>query len=169
MPVLHAPDPRLTQPAAPVRGGDAALARRLLDTVRTLGGAGLAAPQIGVPQRVIVVLPKNGVDFLTFDDVWWNPQITLRSQEQRVEWEGCLSIPGLRGLVPRAWSVTVTFHRHNQRRVAKTFETWTPHTLKCAGWQARVVQHEIDHLDGVLFTTRATRTEPVAAATEGVR
>jgi peptide deformylase len=111
----------------------------LIDTLRaTPNGAGLAAPQIGVPLRAIVT---NVDDKL---NVVLNPEIVSQSEEEVEAEEGCLSIPGWYGPVRRKERVTV-------RGLSRTGK---PVKLKSEGWEARCFQHEVDHLDGVLFIDR---------------
>jgi peptide deformylase len=120
----------------------------MIDTLHENSGAGLAAPQVDVSQQVILV--EYGSD----DDeeaprtlyVTVNPRITRFSRESVTGAEGCLSIPGLMGEVERAETVTV----EGQDRYGKTIK------LKLTGWIARIFQHEIDHLNGVLYTDRTS-------------
>ncbi len=120
----------------------------MVETMRQAPGVGLAAPQIDVPLRLIVV------EFGAEDDddapqklyALVNPEIVRASEAQVVGTEGCLSIPGFVGEVERMEEVTV----RGQNRLGK------PVRIKASGWLARIFQHEIDHLDGVLFTDRAT-------------
>jgi peptide deformylase len=125
------------------------LADDMVETMRQAPGVGLAAPQVGESLRLIVV------EFGDEEDdnipsklyVMANPEITHASQETLVGTEGCLSIPGVQGDVERAAAVTVKgFNRYGR-----------PMTVKTKGWMARIFQHEIDHLDGVLFVDRAQK------------
>ena len=130
----------------------------MVETMRTAPGVGLAAPQVDVSQRVIVIeYVENEEDEEAEPKLYVmvNPEITRRSQETELGVEGCLSIPTLVGEVERAQAVTVKGqNRHGQSM-----------KLKVSGWLARIFQHEIDHLDGSLFTDRATQVwqpeEPV--------
>ncbi len=126
-----------------------ALADDMVDTMRVAPGVGLAAPQVGEPVRLIVV------EFGDEDEeetpprlyVMANPEITRSSEETVLGAEGCLSIPGVQGEVERFATVTVKgLNRHGR-----------PMTVKAKGWLARIFQHEIDHLDGILFVDRAKR------------
>jgi peptide deformylase len=119
----------------------------MIDTMREAPGVGLSAPQVGVSSRVIVVEYGDDED----EDapkklyVLINPEITRTSSETVTGIEGCLSIPELVGSVERLESVTVRgFNRRNQ-----------PIKIKANGWLARIFQHEIDHLDGILFVDRS--------------
>ena len=150
--VLRMGDPRLLQKSAPVRQFDTpelhALLADMRDTMAHLNGAGLAAPQIGVGLRVVIfgvqANPRYpGVEAVP-DTVLINPGITPLSDEMEEGWEGCLSVPGMRGWVPR-------FRRLNYKgRDAKG----RPFERTVEGFHARVVQHECDHLDGVLYPMR---------------
>ena len=145
-------DPRLLQPARPVVefGTPAlqALITDLQDTMRSLDGAGLAAPQIGVDLRVVIF---GGCDNPRYPEapgvpytVLINPQLTRLSDAQEDGWEGCLSVPGLRGQVAR-W---------RQLRYTGFDALGTPIDRTVEGFHARVVQHECDHLDGILYPMR---------------
>lgn len=134
-------DPVLRQKAKKVRRVDnytRQLVQDLIDTVHSAHGAGLAAPQIGVPLRAIVT---NVEDQLR---VVLNPEIVEMSEEEIEADEGCLSIPGWYGPVRRKQRVTV-------RGMSRTGK---PIKIKTEGWEARAFQHEVDHLDGILFTDR---------------
>jgi peptide deformylase len=110
----------------------------LIDTVQSAHGAGLAAPQIGVPLRVIVTNIEDELRVVI------NPEIVSESEEDEESEEGCLSIPGWWGPVKRKVAVTV-------RGMGRTGK---PTKIKVEGLEARCFQHEIDHLDGVLFIDR---------------
>ena len=122
----------------------------MIETMRQAPGVGLAAPQVGISDRLIVV------EYFVNDEledsprklyVVVNPEITAQSEETELGIEGCLSLPGLQGDVERVLAVTVKGRtRRNQ-----------PIRIKAKGWLARIFQHEIDHLEGVVFTDRATR------------
>jgi peptide deformylase len=119
----------------------------MVETMREAPGVGLAAPQVNVSMRVIVVEfgdeEDEEIPAKLFTIV--NPEITRQSQETVMGIEGCLSIPGILGEVERSSSVTLKgFTRHGK-----------PIRIKANGWLARIFQHEVDHLDGVLFVDRA--------------
>jgi peptide deformylase len=130
----------------------AALAADMADSMTTAGGVGLAAPQIGVPKRIIVFkVPGERATAAANDgplelQVLINPVIEPLSGEMELGWEGCLSIPGLKGEVPR------------YRKIAyRGFDLQGEKVLRQAeGFHARVVQHEVDHLDGILYPERMT-------------
>jgi peptide deformylase len=121
----------------------------MVETMRAAPGVGLAAPQVNVPLRVIVVEFGDEEDENVPPKLYTlvNPEIVRSSNEMVVGTEGCLSIPGFIGDVDRMKSVTVK----GQNRRGQ------PVRIKAEGWLARIFQHEIDHLDGILFTDRALR------------
>jgi peptide deformylase len=151
--IVALPDPVLRRKAKPITTFDAnlqALIDDMIETMRDAPGVGLAAPQVGVSQRLIVV------EYLENDEdeespkklfVVVNPEIKEMSTETEPGLEGCLSIPGLHGEVERSLAVTIKGRtRHGQ-----------PVKIKAKGWLARIFQHEIDHLEGIVFTDRATK------------
>lgn len=147
--ILLEGDPRLRQKATRVRTVDDSL-RRLADdmfeTMLEAPGVGLAAPQVGVMRRLIWVhVPENyqGDDEPELSIALVNPEI-VKAKGRVLAYEGCLSIPGWTGEVPRAEQITVKAIGLDNR----------PLRLKARGWGARVLQHEIDHLDGILFLDR---------------
>ncbi len=145
-------DPRLLQISALVeRFGTPellALLDDMRDTMADANGAGLAAPQIGVPLRVVIFGVTKNPRYPDAEEVPFtvlcNPQITPLTSETEDGWEGCLSVPGMRGLVPRI----------TQLRYTGFDEMGRPIDRIASGFHARVVQHECDHLDGVLYPTR---------------
>ena len=122
----------------------------MLETMRVAPGVGLAAPQVNVPLRVIVVeFAESEEDEEITPELYIciNPKITPTSAEEEIGTEGCLSIPGIVGDVSRPLGVTVKgLNRHGQ-----------PMKLKTTGWLARIFQHEVDHLNGVLFVDLAEK------------
>ena len=151
--IVTVPDEVLRRKARKVTVFDADLQKLIEDMVETMRqapGVGLAAPQVGVSERLIVVeYAENDED----EDapkklfVVANPEIVKVSTETDKGIEGCLSIPGLVGEVERPLQVVI---RGQNRR-------GQPVRIKAKGWLARIFQHEIDHLEGILFTDRATR------------
>ena len=150
--VLRMGDPRLLERSREVERFDTAELHALLadmqDTMAALSGAGLAAPQVGVPQRVVVfgmaANPRYPRAEPVPNTVLINPVITPLSTEVEEGWEGCLSVPGMRGLVPR----------HVHLRYQGVDQYGQPIDRTVEGFHARVVQHECDHLDGVLYPMR---------------
>jgi peptide deformylase len=150
--VLKMGDPRLLAVARPVERFATpeliSLVADLRDTMAHLNGAGLAAPQIGVGLRVVIFGVKAnprypGVEEVP-DTVLVNPVLEPLSDEIEEGWEGCLSVPGLRGWVPR-W---------RRLRYAGLDEAGLRIERRVEGFHARVVQHECDHLDGILYPMR---------------
>jgi peptide deformylase len=121
------------------------LGRDLIRTMHEGSGVGLAAPQIAVPLRVIAYyLPAEDATPELPPRVLVNPRLTLLGERDEPGWEGCLSIPGLRGLVPR----------YARLRVDAFDVDGDPIAFEAEGFHARVIQHEVDHLDGILFLDR---------------
>ncbi len=152
-PILKMGDPRLLRVAQPVRdfGSDALqqLVRDLLDTMRAANGAGLAAPQIGVDLQLVIfgsdaANPRYPDQPPVPRTVLCNPRITPLGDEEEDGWEGCLSVPGLRAVVPR-WRRIRYSGLDPQGAVVER---------EAEGFHARVVQHECDHLIGKLYPMR---------------
>ena len=150
--VLRMGDPRLLQKSRPVAKFKtkelAELLADMRDTMAHLNGAGLAAPQIGVLLRVVIFGVTSNPRYPDIepvpDTVLINPRITPLSDEIEEGWEGCLSVPGMRGWVPR----------HRRLRYAGFDEQGKRFEREVEGFHARVVQHECDHLDGILYPMR---------------
>jgi peptide deformylase len=125
-----------------------ALVADMDDTMRALNGAGLAAPQIGVSLRVVIFEVASNPRYPQVQPVPYtvlvNPVLTPIGEDMDEGWEGCLSVPGLRGLVPRFRRLRYQGHDARGTPIDRTVE----------GFHARVVQHEVDHLDGVLYPQR---------------
>ena len=121
----------------------------MIETMRVAPGVGLAAPQVGISERLIVIEYGDDEDETVPKKLFAviNPEIVLASEEKVEGIEACLSIPQIAGEVERHEKITVKgLNRHGK-----------PVKIKAEGWLARIFQHEIDHLEGVLFTDRATR------------
>lgn len=150
--VLKMGDPRLLAPARPVEDfASIDLAQLIVDmhdTMRSLNGAGLAAPQIGVGLQVVIFEVSANPRYPDAESVPFtvliNPLLTPLSDELEEGWEGCLSVPGMRGLVPR----------HTALRYQGFDATGRPIDRSVSGFHARVVQHEVDHLHGILYPMR---------------
>ena len=150
-PVLKMGEPLLLRVAAEVARFDAELQQLITDmddTMRALSGAGIAAPQIGVSARVVIFELKDNPRYPHIAPVPYtvlvNPLVTPLTAEQDEGWEGCLSVPGMRGLVPRYRRLRYQGFDRRTVPIDRTVE----------GFHARVVQHEVDHLDGILFPQR---------------
>lgn len=148
--------PVLLQMCEPVANPGAPEIRRLvadmLDTMADAPGVGLAAPQVYVPLRLFVFrIPQARVsdapgDTATGESVLINPEVELLSEERELQWEGCMSIPGLRAAVPRAPRIRYRGVDCDRNVIAR----------EASGFHARVIQHEYDHLDGILYPMRMT-------------
>lgn len=149
--IIHVPHPTLRKKAARVSDFGPELQQLvddMISTLRSYSGAGLAAPQIDESQQVILVEYGSDEDEEIPPTLYVvvNPKITRFSQETVSGAEGCLSIPRLMGEVERAQEIMVEAQdRHGE-----------PMKLRLDGWAARIFQHEIDHLNGILYTDRTT-------------
>jgi peptide deformylase len=156
--IVYLPEPVLRKKAKPVTQFDKdlqALINDMIETMREAPGVGLAAPQVNIPLQLAVIEYAEDEDEEENEDapppkkklyVIINPEITKVSEEKVMGIEGCLSIPGLVGEVERHEAIQVkALNRHGQ-----------PYKIKADGWMARIFQHEIDHLHGVMFTDKAT-------------
>ena len=150
--VLKMGDPRLLERAQPVTQFDTLELRSLIDdmhdTMAALDGAGLAAPQIGVGLQVVIFGVGRNPRYPDAEEVPYtvliNPVLTPMGREMGEAWEGCLSLPGMRGLVPR----------YRRLRYQGFDQRGEPIDRTVADFHARVVQHECDHLQGVLYPMR---------------
>lgn len=152
--VLRIGDPRLLQVAEEITEFNTpqldSLIEDMFDTMKAEDGAGLAAPQIGVGLRLVIfgfdTNPRYPDSSAVPRTVLINPVITHLSDEQESGWEGCLSVPGMRGMVSRFSRIRYTGFDAAGNAIDVTAE----------GFHARVVQHECDHLDGIIYTQRLT-------------
>jgi len=150
--LLRIGDPVLLQKSEPVKEFNTSelnqLVQDLFDTMEAFDGAGIAAPQIGVLQQVVIFDVKNNPRYPGRDPVprtvLINPTFDYLSQEIVDDWEGCLSVPGMRGLVPRHTHIRYTGYDQYGEKIDR----------EVTGFHARVVQHECDHLYGVLYPQR---------------
>lgn len=150
--ILKMGDPRLLQPARPVTRFNTPELRNLIDdmfdTMDHANGAGLAAPQIGVDLQVVIFgfdrNPRYPDAPTVPKTVLINPELTPLSDDMEDGWEGCLSVPGLRGVVPRHTSLRYSGFDLMGNRIERVAD----------GFHARVVQHECDHLQGILYPMR---------------
>jgi len=152
--VLRMGDTRLLRVAEPVTAFDTPELQQLIEdmfeTMKAYDGAGLAAPQIGINQRILIYgVDKNPryPDAETVPmTVLINPEITILSEEMDMDWEGCLSLPGMRGIVSRYTHIRYSGYDEKGNELER----------EAKGFHARVVQHETDHLDGILYPQRIT-------------
>ncbi len=150
--VLRMGDPHLLRVARPVTAFGTAelqsLIRDMMETMAEENGVGLAAPQIDVDLRVVIFGFESSERYPAADAVPFtilvNPELTPLSGEEEEGWEGCLSVPGLRGWVPRFQHLKYAGYDIDGNRIEREVE----------GFHARVVQHECDHLDGILYPMR---------------
>ena len=158
--IIFLPEPILRRKAKPVTKFDKelqVLIDDMIETMREAPGVGLAAPQVNIPQQLAVIEYAEGEDEEEENEdtppkpkklyVLINPEIVKASEEKIMGVEGCLSIPGIQGEV----------ERHEAIQVKALNRYGKPQKLKVDGWMARIFQHEIDHLNGVLFTDLAAR------------
>lgn len=156
--LIYVPDPALRAQSQPIAAFGAEL-RELVDNMtrvmREEKGVGLAAPQLGILRRVIVLevaqaLERDGqfIDSVPLT-VLINPEITPVGNEKAEGWEGCLSIPGHRGYVERWQHIAYTAQEINGQLVQG----------RASGFHARIIQHEVDHLNGILYTDRTDQVE----------
>jgi len=155
-PVLKMGEPVLLKVAEKITAFDTpelhALITDMQDTMQSLDGAGIAAPQIGVSKRVVIFGTDNPeVENPRYADanqvpytVLINPELQYLTDEMDEGWEGCLSVPGMRGVVPRYIALRYTGFDQYGNTIDRTV----------SGFHARVVQHECDHLDGILYPMR---------------
>ncbi|MBA2659450.1 MAG: peptide deformylase [Nitrosospira sp.] len=153
-PVLKMGDPRLLEVAQKVKKFSTpeldTLIQDMHETMEALNGAGLAAPQIGVGLQVVIFGVKRNPRYPDAEEVPYtvlvNPELAPLTEETEDDWEGCLSVPGLRGMVPRFTRLRYRGRDQYGRLI----------DLSVEGFHARVVQHECDHLQGILYPMRIT-------------
>ena len=157
-------DPVIRKISEPVKNIDSSEIRNLIDdmtaTVKDANGVGLAAPQIGISLRIFIIdsqpnerypnAPKFGPLAMI------NPKIISKGESKEKEWEGCLSIPGIRGHVARYKSLEVEYYTRDGKH----------HREKLDGFPAKVFQHELDHLDGIVFLDRLCSMNDVVTEKE---
>ncbi|MGE5093939.1 MAG: peptide deformylase [Betaproteobacteria bacterium] len=152
--VLRMGHPVLRQRAKPVEQLGTPELRRLVqdmtETMKAKNGAGLAAPQIGVSQRVVIFGVEHNPRYPDAEPVPFtvlvNPKLVMLTRQVEEDWEGCLSVPGMRGLVPRYTKLRYSGFDAEGNAIER----------EATGFHARVVQHECDHLDGILYPQRMT-------------
>ena len=152
--VLRMGHPVLREKAKPVEAFGTpelrALFEDMKETMAAKNGAGLAAPQIGVSQRIVIFGVDHNPRYPDAEEVPFtvlvNPKLVMLTREVEEDWEGCLSVPGMRGVVPRYTQLRSTGFDIEGNPIERVAE----------GFHARVVQHECDHLDGILYPQRMT-------------
>jgi peptide deformylase len=162
--ILQLGNPDLRQPAQPIADPHdrtlQALIDELLQRVEQAGGVGIAAPQIGISKQLIIIASRPTPRYPDAPEMkpipMLNPQLIDYAAKTEKGWEGCLSVPGIRGLVPRYKSVTVDYlDRHGQSQ-RQTFHDFV----------ARIFQHEYDHLQGIVFIDRVESTHELMSEQE---
>lgn len=151
MQVLVYPDPVLRRGGKPITKFDAnlrQLANEMTEAMYAEGGVGLAAPQVGVEHKLLVLNPAGDKKDRSGELVLCNPKLTKKKGREFGE-EGCLSFPGIHAEVERWIDITVTYQDLDGKE----------QTLPATGWLARIIQHEMDHLEGVFFVDRLTASE----------
>ncbi len=132
----------------------------LLATVAEEDGMGISAPQVSVSQRIIILASKPNIRYpyapTMKPTVMINPEMTWTSSHREKDWEGCLTVPGIRGLVPR----------HRNIRVRYQTREGTPTETAYDGFLARIFQHEVDHLEGLVFLDRIDTTQDLVTENE---
>jgi peptide deformylase len=151
MDVLVYPDPILRRGGKTVSTFDAGLRQlteQMLEAMYVEGGVGLAAPQVGIEHKLLVLNPAGDKKDRSGERVLCNPRLTRKKGREFGE-EGCLSFPGIHAEVERWVDITVSYQDLDGKE----------QTLEASGWLARIVQHEMDHLDGVFFVDRLTAAD----------
>lgn len=132
----------------------------LFVTVADENGMGIAAPQVSVSKRIIILSPSPNIRYpyapTMEPTAMINPEVTWRSPEIEKDWEGCLTVPGIRGRVPRHRSIRVRYQSRDGVEIETEYE----------GFLARVFQHEVDHLDGLVFLDRVESTKDLVTEKE---
>lgn len=162
--IVQLGNPLLRQPAEPVANLSDKTLESLIDSLLAIAvtakGVGIAAPQIGCSSRVFIIAsrptPRYPQAPLMEPTAMFNPRILYHSAEIVKDWEGCLSIPGIRGLVPRYRTISVEYwDRYGQH-----------HQEELTDFLARIFQHELDHLNGIVFLDRVESTLDLATEQE---
>jgi len=160
-------DPVLRQVAPPVLDPQAPEVRRVVEQMLAsalqANGVGIAAPQLSVSARIFIVASRPTLRYPDAPEMtptpMVNPQLLGQSDEREPGWEGCLSVPGLRGIVLRSRAIEVAYRDLDGRY----------HRRELAGFVARIFQHELDHLDGALFVDRVASTRDLYTEREYLR
>ena len=137
-----------------------ALINDLFATAANENGMGIAAPQVSVAKRVIILSPKPNARYpyapTMEPTAMINPEMTWGSSEMEKDWEGCLTVPGIRGLVPRHLSILIRYHTQDGVMIETEYQ----------GFLARLFQHEVDHLDGLVFLDRVESNKDLISEQE---
>jgi peptide deformylase len=157
--ILQLGNPALRQPAQPITDPHDQTLQKLIDDLlqrmEQAGGVGIAAPQIGISKQLIIIASRPTPRYPDAPEMtpipMLNPKLVDYAAETEKGWEGCLSVPGVRGLVPRYKSVTVDYLDRSGQPQQQTFH----------GFVARIFQHEYDHLQGIVFIDRVEHTTEI--------
>lgn len=164
LPIIELGNPTLRRVAAPVTDVGSDRLQRLIEdlllTVKNSNGVGLAAPQVGQSERLFIVASRPNPRYPTAPEMaptaMINPQILAHSTETVKGWEGCLSVPGIRGQVPRYQAIEVEFTGRDGKL----------HRQELTDFVARIFQHELDHLNGIVFLDRVETTQELITERE---
>lgn len=164
LPISQLGDPSLRQIAQPIDDSQSTAIQTLIDelivTLRQSNGVGIAAPQVAHSQRLLVVASRPNIRYPHAPEMeptpMINPELVSHSEEIVKDWEGCLSIPGIRGLVPRYQEIEVEYTTRDGDRKRQHL----------SGFVARIFQHEFDHLQGLVFLDRVDSTHDMVTEQE---
>lgn len=164
MEIIQLGNPILRQQSKPIDSIDDPCIQKLIDrlivTVAKANGVGIAAPQVGECDRLFIVASRPNPRYPTAPEMeptaMINPRIIAHSIDVVKAWEGCLSVPGIRGLVPRYQSIKVEYTSRDGKR----------HQQELTDFVARIFQHEYDHLDGIVFLERVENTQELMTEQE---
>tara|TARA_R110002050_G_scaffold57423_3_gene128873 strand:- start:26281 stop:26814 length:534 start_codon:yes stop_codon:yes gene_type:complete len=159
--------PHLRRQAAPVKNISTPATQHLLDELLKFvianNGVGIAAPQVDINLRLFIMCSRPNLRYPQAPEMAptfvINPEITWRSDEIEKGWEGCLSLPGIRGLVPRHHAIKVQYTSRSNERIE----------IEYTGFIARVFQHELDHLDGIVYIDRVESTHEIMMEKEWLK
>ncbi len=162
--ILQLGDPALRQIAAPVENFNdpdlKTLCDELMDMMLQAQGVGIAAPQIGVPLQILIIASRPTKRYPLAPELapvlMLNPSFNLTEPELIKDWEGCLSVPGIRALVPRHLGLQIAYQDLNGQ----------PRQIQLSGFPARVFQHEYDHLLGMVYLDRVENNRDIVAESE---
>ena len=162
--ILQIGNPALRQHAQPIENIEDSSTQSLIDELlhqmTQANGVGIAAPQLGIAQQLIIIASRPNPRYPNVPEMepmpMLNPRIIAHSSETEKGWEGCLSVPGIRGLVPRHTTITVAYHDRHGQPQEQVFDNFV----------ARIIQHEYDHLQGTVFIDRVEHTTELMSEQE---
>jgi len=167
LPIVQLGHQALRKVAACVENVQSAEVQKIIDTmlttVKAAGGVGIAAPQMAIDKRIFIVCSKKNERYPDAPNmsatVMINPEITHYGTKTEKDWEGCLSVPAIRGLVPRHHEIKIIYQDRENNK----------HTATYTGFLARIFQHELDHLNGLTFVDRVESTKDLYSEIEWYR